>query len=85
VYDTGFDSALVQGSSHGLIDNVIDRPRPVIEGRDWWHNDCAGICRLLHRADMTGMQWGLAEEKNQRASLLQCDIGGTGDEVISAT
>jgi hypothetical protein len=55
MYYARFDPKLVQGTPDGLIDNVLDGLRPVIEGWHRRHYHRTSICHLLHGPYMASM------------------------------
>ena len=52
-----------------------------VEGRHRRHDDGAGFGCLRHRADMAEVKRRLTDHENEAAPLLQCHVGGAGQQV----
>ena len=61
---------------------VLDRLWVVIEGRDYGEDGGAGFCCGSHVADVDEVEGGFADTEEERATLLEADVGGALDEVL---
>jgi len=66
---------------HGVIDDVINCLRVVVESRHWRKDNCSPLTEFRHAPEVTQMQWGFSNNKDQSFPFFQSYIGGTDQKV----
>ena len=78
--DAGIDAEQIKQPAAGVIDDVVDRFRPVVECRHDRGDHRPDIGERRHRAQMAAVQRRLAHREHQPALFLEHHVGGAGQQ-----
>jgi len=73
---------VLEDSGYVVAGDVFDALRVVVEGRDYGEDGGAGFRGGGHVADVNEVEWSFADAEDERAALLEADVGGAFDEVL---
>src|SRR6266702_3566162 len=74
--DAGIDAEQIEQPPAGMIDNVVDASRTVVEGGNDRRNYRADLSKHRHAAQVSDVQRRLANREHQPPFFLEYDIGG---------
>jgi hypothetical protein len=66
-----------------LAHEIGDFFRGVVERRHGGHDDGAGVVNAEHVFDVDAIEGRLAEAEDERAALLEADVGGAREEIVA--
>src|SRR5436190_22043968 len=72
---------LVEDTKAQVLDQLVDRLRPVIKARARGHDAGTGVGEFQQVLEMDGVIWRFARDEDELAAFFQADVGGTVDEV----
>ena len=76
------DIEQIEAAADGLVDDVVDGLRVLIERRHRRHDDGAVLGCRQHAAQMAGMQRRLAHHQHEAAALLERHVGGAAQKRV---
>jgi len=76
---------VLEDAGYVVAGDVVDGLWMVVEGRDYGEDGRAGFGCGGHIADVNEVERGLSDAQDERAALLEADVGGPLDEVLGET
>jgi hypothetical protein len=82
VHHSNVDSNQVERSTYGVVDDVIECLRVVVERGHWGTQMDAHLRGLMEEAGVANMERALSRHQDQRPALLEHHIGRSSQEIV---